>query len=103
FPRAFLLARGNLQVAAGKIDPDAVAPDVAQGVRGLEVAAAALERDDEFDLVVAVLGQRRVGDGLAGVDDRVRGLGEEERRVAHGAPPFLVWFFLRVRHALRTR
>ena len=50
---------------------------------GLDVAAAALERDDQLDLVVHVLGQRRIGHRAAVRHDGVGGLGEEERRLAH--------------------
>ncbi len=46
------------------------------------VEAAALHRDDQFDLVVQVLGQRRVGDGGAFRLQHVGVLGEEERRRA---------------------
>jgi hypothetical protein len=44
------------------------------------VEAAALHRDDQFDLVMQVLGQRRVGDGGAICHQHVGVLAEEERR-----------------------
>ena len=80
FPRPLQVARGDLQVAAGEIDADGVAVDAVIGLGDRDVAAAALERDHEFDLVVHVLGQRRIGHRSAVRHDRVGGLGEEERR-----------------------
>ena len=47
---------------------------------GGNVEAAALHGDDQFDLVMQVLGQRRVGDGGAIAHQHVGMLGEEERR-----------------------
>ena len=82
FPRPFLLARGLLQVAAGQVDADGIAVDVVERLVGGDVEAAALHRDDQFDLVVQVLGQRRVGDGGAVRLQHVGVLGEEERRRA---------------------
>ena len=47
---------------------------------GGDVEAAALHGDDQFDLVMQILGQRRVGDGGAVRHQHVGVLGEEERR-----------------------
>src|SRR6202034_2368166 len=60
-PRALDVAGGDLQVAAREIDADAIAVDAIERLLRLDVAAAALERDDKLDLVVHVLGQRRIG------------------------------------------
>ena len=73
----------DLQVAAREIDADAVAVNAIERLLRLDVAAAALERDDKLDLVVHVLGQRRIGRRAAVRHDGVGGLGEEERRFAH--------------------
>ena len=81
-PRPLLLARGLLQVAAGEVDADAIAVDVIERLVGRDVEAAALHRHDQFDLVMQILGQRRVGDGGAVGLDHVGVLGEEERRRA---------------------
>ena len=48
-PRPFLLARGDLQVAAGQVDADGVAVDVVERLLGGDVETAALERDDQLD------------------------------------------------------
>ena len=83
FPRPLDVARGDLQVAPGEIDADAIAIDAVERPLGRDVAPAALERDHEFDLVMHVLGERRIGYRAAVRDDRVGRLGEEERRLAH--------------------
>ncbi|MHC2882987.1 hypothetical protein ACVI53_005857 [Bradyrhizobium barranii subsp. barranii] len=44
--------------------------------------AAALHRDDQLDLVMQILGQRRIGNGGAIGHQHVGVLGEEERRGA---------------------
>ena len=44
------------------------------------VETAALHRDNEFDLVMEILGQGRVGDGGAILNDHVGMLGEEKRQ-----------------------
>ena len=50
----------------------------------LDVAAAALQRDHQLDLMVHVLGQRRIGRRSPPSGTmRIGGLGKEERRVAH--------------------
>src|SRR5580692_9595867 len=82
-PRPLDVARGDLQITTGQVDADAIAVDAGKRVFGLDVAAAAFERHDQLDLVMHVLGQRRVGHRAAVGHDRVRGLGEEERRLAH--------------------
>src|SRR5580704_9930356 len=82
-PRPLDVARSDLQVATRQVDADAVAIDAGKRVFGLDVAAAAFERHDQLDFVMHVLGQRGVGHRAAVGDDRVRRLGEEERRLAH--------------------
>ncbi len=82
-PRPLHVARGDLQVAPREVDADAVALDAVERLIELDVAAARLERDHQLDLVVHVLGERRIGHGRAIRHDGVGGLGEEERRVAH--------------------
>ncbi len=81
FPGLFLLARGHLQVAAGEVDADAIAVDVIERLVGGNIHPAALQRDDQLDLMLEILRQRRVGDRCAFADDHVRMLGEEERRL----------------------
>ena len=49
---------------------------------GGDIEAAALHGDDQFDLVMQVLGQRRIGDGGTVRHQHVGVLGEEERRRA---------------------
>ena len=82
FPRPLLLARGELQVAAGEVDADRIAVDMVERLVGGNVEAAALHRDDQFNLVMQILGQRRVGDGGAVLHQHVGVLGKEERRRA---------------------
>src|SRR5580704_14140883 len=77
------VARGDLQIAACQVDADAVAVDAGKRVFDLDVAATAFERHHQVDLVMHVLGQRRVGHRAAVGHDRVGGLGEEEWRLAH--------------------
>src|SRR5712671_1387537 len=79
FPRPLLLARGDLQVAAGEVDADAIAVDMIERLVGGDVEAAALHGDDQFNLVVQIPGQRRVGDRGAIRDQHVGMLGKEER------------------------
>src|SRR5579872_1680712 len=82
-PRPLDVARGDLQIAPRQIDADAVAVDAIVRLRHRDIAAAALERDDQLDLVMHVLGQRRVGHRSAIRHDGIGRLGEEERRLAH--------------------
>ena len=60
--------------------PTRIAVDVVERLVGGNVEAAALHRHDQFDLVMQILGQRRVGDGGAVGLQHVGVLGEEERR-----------------------
>src|SRR5437588_6366233 len=60
FPRPLLLARGELQVAAGEVDADGVAVDMVERLVGGNVQSAALRGDGQVDLVLRILGQRRV-------------------------------------------
>ncbi|MCY1308962.1 hypothetical protein D9M70_590090 [compost metagenome] len=78
---ACLLGLG-LQIAAGEVDADGIAVDAIQRILDDDVAAAALQRHDEFDLVMDVGGQRRIGEGATGGKQVVRILLEEERRFA---------------------
>ena len=79
-PRALLLARGLLQVAPREIDADGVAVDVVERLVGRDVQPAALHRHDQLDLVMQVLGQRRIRNGGAFAFQHVGMLGEKERR-----------------------
>ena len=92
FPRPLLLARGDLQVAAGEVDAYRIAVDMLERLVGWNVEAAALHRDDQLDLVMQILGQRRVGDRGPIGHQHVGMLGEEERRralvIAHLADVF---------------
>ena len=85
-PGTALLLHVVLQVAAGHVQADAIAPDVLGRVGRRDVAPAAADGHDQFDLMVQVLGQARVGHlaGLA-IGHRQRAIGrleEEERRFA---------------------
>src|SRR5215208_3747195 len=79
-PRPLFLARSQLQVPTGEVDTDAVTVDVFERVIGRNIKAATLHRHDQFDFVVQVLGQRRVGDGGAIRFQHIGVLREEERR-----------------------
>ncbi len=81
-PRALLLARCELQVAPRQVDADRIAVDVIERLVGGDVQAAALHRHDQLDLVMQVLGQRRIGNGGAVALQHVGMFGEEEGRVA---------------------
>ena len=52
------------------------------GLGDRDIAAAAFQRDHQFDLVVHILGQRRIGHGAAVRHDGIGGLGKKERRGA---------------------
>ncbi|OCB48293.1 hypothetical protein A5721_05110 [Mycobacterium vulneris] len=80
-PRPAELLGLVLQIAAGQVDADAVAPDQAQSIVRCHVAASGAQRHHELDLVVERRGQRRVGDDALGNDHRVGRLHEEERRL----------------------
>src|SRR6478609_8839896 len=82
FPWPFFLARGLLQVAARQIDANRIAVDVIERLVGRDIQPAALHRHDQLDLVMQVLGQRRVGNGGAVALQHVAMLGEEEWRRA---------------------
>src|SRR3954454_21575926 len=55
-PGTLLLARGDLEVAAGQVDADGIAVDMVERLVGGNVEAAALHRDDQLDLVMQILG-----------------------------------------------
>jgi hypothetical protein len=76
------LLRLRLQVAAGEIDADGIAVDAIERILDGDVAAATFQGDDQFDLVMNVGGQGRVGEGATGCKQVVRVLLEEERRLA---------------------
>jgi hypothetical protein len=80
------VARGNLEVAPREIDANCVAEDAVERPLELDVAPAGLERHHELDLVMHVLGERRVGHRPAIRHDGIGGLCEEERRLAHILP-----------------
>jgi len=82
-PRPLDVARGDLQIAPGQIDADAIAVDAGERVLGFDVSAAAFERHHQLDLVLHVLGQRRLRHGAAVGHDGVGGFAKEERRLAH--------------------
>ncbi|MGY3356542.1 hypothetical protein ACVWZK_003205 [Bradyrhizobium sp. GM0.4] len=85
-PRLLLRGHPVLEIAPGHVEAERVAIDVVERLLGRDVAAAGFQRGDQLDLVVIVLGQRRIGmigDFAHGdVLDRVGGLLEEERRLA---------------------
>ena len=51
-----------MQVAAGHVEPDGVSPDQVEGVGLGDVRAAAGKGGDQLDLVMDVLGYRRIGE-----------------------------------------
>ena len=52
FPGTLLFARGQLQVAAGEVDPDGIAVDVVERLVGRDIEPAALHRHHQLDLVM---------------------------------------------------
>src|SRR5260370_8458415 len=79
FPRPLFLARGQLQIAPREVDADAIAVDVVERLVGGNVESAALQRHDQFDFVMQILGQRRGGD-RGGLPPRpVRGVGQKKQ------------------------
>jgi len=92
-PRLLLVAHRPLQVAPGHVEADRVAKHHVERLLVGDVAPALVERRDQLDLVVVVLGQGRVGmiGGRARGDelDRVARLLEEERRLAVRVRPHL--------------
>ena len=79
-------------LSTGEIDADRVAVDVIERLVGGDVEATALHRHDQLDLVMQILGQRRIGNRGAVRHQHVGVLGEEERRrafvIAHLADVF---------------
>ena len=51
---------GVLEITPGHVEADAVAPDVVEGVSGVDVAAGFANGDDQFRFVVEIGGRRRV-------------------------------------------
>jgi hypothetical protein len=80
-PRAAHLAGLLLEVAPGHVEPDRVAEDFVERAFRRDLAAAFLERHHQLELVVHVLRARGVRERAVG-GERIRRLGEEERRVA---------------------
>jgi hypothetical protein len=93
FPGLAGLRGGALQVAPRHVQPDGVAEDVAVRLACLDIAPALADAHDEFDFVVAVGGLRGIrkyaGFTRGYLEQRVRGLGEEDRRRAFGVVPHL--------------
>src|SRR5581483_12009599 len=83
-----LLLRGHavLEIAPGHVEAERVAIDVIERLFRRDVAAAGFQRGNQLDLMVVVLGQRRIGmiGDLTDRDvlDRIGRLLEEERRLA---------------------
>src|SRR5258705_8817022 len=92
-PRPLLLAGGKLQVAPRQVDANRIAVDVVERLLCRTVKAAALHRDDQLDLVMEVLGQRRVGGGGTPPLPPVRMLWGEKRPPAPviSPPPAVFW------------
>ncbi len=80
FPGTLHVARRDLKIAACQIDADCIAVDTVIGFGDRNIASAGLERDNQFDFMVHILRERRVGDRATIGDDRVGGFGEEKRR-----------------------
>src|SRR5262249_39407715 len=62
-PGTALLTGLKLEIPAGQIDADAVAPDMIERALDRDVGPALPDRDDQLDFVVKVLGQRRIRNG----------------------------------------
>lgn len=83
-----LLLRGHavLKIAPGHVEPERIAIDMVERLLDRNVGAAGFQRRNQLDLVMIVLGQRRIGmiGDLADRDvlNRVGRLLEEERRLA---------------------
>jgi hypothetical protein len=81
-PRLATLLRGLLQIAACQIIARRVAKHMLQCPRLADVAAAAADGRHQLDLMVEVGGARRIRNRSAVRHHRVRGFGEEHRRLA---------------------
>src|SRR4051812_4998471 len=85
-PWLLLVAHRALQVAPGHVETDRVAVDMVERLLDRNIGATRFQRRHQLDLVMVVLGQRRIrmiGDGAdRDVLDRVGRLLEEERRLA---------------------
>ena len=79
-PFAVVLGLG-LQIAPGQIDADRVSEYVLQGFIHCRASAGLTDRNDQFGLVVKILGHAGIRN-FACAADRVGGLGEEARRFA---------------------
>ena len=84
-PGPTFLARCELQVAPRQVEAAGVAVDEVVRAIGRDAKTGSADRHDQLHLVMAVLRLRRIRDGRAGFDERLRGLGEVERPV-----PFLL-------------
>src|SRR3954449_3081165 len=86
FPRLLFRRHAILQVTAGHIEPPSIAVHVLERLFGTNVGAARLQRRNQLDFVVIVLGKRgiwMIGDRSGGdVLDRVSRLLTEEWRFA---------------------
>ncbi len=83
FPRASCLAFMRLCWSRRVMSrPDGIAIDMVQRTFDRDVHAAGLHGHHQLDLVLIILGQGRIGTGLAILHDHVAMLGEEERQFA---------------------
>ena len=83
-PRASLVARLKLQVAAREIVADGVAVDMIKRGSGGYAFPGTTDGDDHFNLVMQIVREARVGDLRAIADDGIGWLLKEERRFAGG-------------------
>src|SRR5690606_25447737 len=83
-PRPSLVTRLELQVASGQIVSDGVAVDVIERVCNCNVASRLADRDHQLDLMVKIIGTRRVRHRCIVGHDGIGRLGEEERRLTLG-------------------
>ena len=85
-PRLLLVTHRTLEVAPGHVEADRVTEDQVERALRRDVSPALRERRDQLDLVVVILGERRIRviDRHAGRRelDRIGRLLEEERRLA---------------------
>ena len=83
-PGPALFSGLQLEITTRQVDSDPVAEDMIESfVDGNSITRLA-NRDDELDLIVKVIGLRRVWYDRVVVYDRVSRLQEEERRLAIG-------------------
>ena len=80
-PRAALVARLELQIAAGHVETGGISVDDGKGIRRREPGARLANGDDQLGLVMVIRGHRRIRNRPAPRDERLGELAEEEGRL----------------------